>query len=527
MKNRKSLCTPLVVLLSLSLLLSGCAVSGNGGTDAATTVPTQAIMPNLSVTECGSDTEGISLQLLSYELGGEAPYLEVQWKNDTAYEVIYGAHFDIEKKTDAQWVSCAPEDLAAIDIAYLLAPGGANSQTYSLKSFDLSDSGTYRLITSCNVMTGTEESANYRLWVEFTLGETAVSGQIDRDSPLLYGSGEQAFSAQYIRTNGYHDGVDYPIVTVIHSTAELNNYYEKNKNFYDLGRKDTVYSDTTIGFSNACDKYDDAYFEENTLVLVLLEEGSGSVRHSVTNVTKADDGTLVIAIERIMPEVGTCDMAEWHILIELDSSIGVFDESDITVLLNGQDSTRRSKTVSCSHGYANLSIDIPNGWEYEVVEYSEDTASFGICFRPAGQTEGWIRFYYTKFFGVCGTGLKTEEITLNRHSASQGTYDSSKVWDYIVFNQGPGKYVILNEGATQWLAEYASEVMSILDTVVIADGIITEAQAIEIARQKDNAPYDSITADFDLDTGIWTVTMSGDETRTVNIDAFGRIIYLQ
>ena len=40
---------------------------------------------------------------------------------------------------------------------------------------------------------------------------------------------ECGFFAQYVRTDGYHDGVRYPIVTVIRSVPELNAYYEANK----------------------------------------------------------------------------------------------------------------------------------------------------------------------------------------------------------------------------------------------------------------------------------------------------------
>ena len=39
------------------------------------------------------------------------------------------------------------------------------------------------------------------------------------------------FSAQYIRTDGYHEDVRYPIVKIIRSVHELNDYYEKNKDF--------------------------------------------------------------------------------------------------------------------------------------------------------------------------------------------------------------------------------------------------------------------------------------------------------
>jgi len=125
-----------------------------------------------------------------------------------------------------------------------------------------------------------------------------------------------AFSAQYIRTNGYHNGRSYPIVSVIKTKAELTAYYGKYKDEYDLERRENPASDYTIGFLDAVEQYDDAYFNSKLLILVLLEEGSGSNRHLVKEINK-DEGNLNILIERQIPETGTADMAEWHVMVEV------------------------------------------------------------------------------------------------------------------------------------------------------------------------------------------------------------------
>ena len=129
-----------------------------------------------------------------------------------------------------------------------------------------------------------------------------------------------SFEAQYIRTNGYHDGVSYPRVTLIDSAEELNRYYDENRDLYDFSHKEKVYSDTTVGFIDAIEQYDGAWFRDHQLILVLLEEGSGSVRHKVTEVNAGEEP--FVKIKRLVPEVGTDDMAEWHILIGVER---VFD----------------------------------------------------------------------------------------------------------------------------------------------------------------------------------------------------------
>ena len=124
------------------------------------------------------------------------------------------------------------------------------------------------------------------------------------------------FTAQYIRTDGYHEGISYPIITVISSADELENYYNKYKNIYDFASRKDFTGDDTIGFSDAIEKYTEDYFAENFLVILILEEGSGSVRHNIFDVTP-DGG---IRFERKTPEMQTHDMAEWNILIEMKKS---------------------------------------------------------------------------------------------------------------------------------------------------------------------------------------------------------------
>jgi len=125
------------------------------------------------------------------------------------------------------------------------------------------------------------------------------------------------FESQYIRTDGYTDGVSYPITFLINSNEEMNEYYMANKDTYNLQRQEKVYSDTTIGFLDAVDKYNDDYFKDKVLVFVLLEEGSGSTRHVITDV-KHNENYVEIVIKKIVPEVGTEDMAQWHIMVELE-----------------------------------------------------------------------------------------------------------------------------------------------------------------------------------------------------------------
>jgi len=63
-------------------------------------------------------------------------------------------------------------------------------------------------------------------------------------------------------------------------------------------------------------KYSSSFFEDNFLVIVSLQENSGSIRHNVERIDENGD----IVINRLEPEIGTADMAEWNIIIELANS---------------------------------------------------------------------------------------------------------------------------------------------------------------------------------------------------------------
>lgn len=120
-----------------------------------------------------------------------------------------------------------------------------------------------------------------------------------------------------------------------------------------------------------------------------------------------------------------------------------------------------------------LSLEIPEGWEYEKTEYPYSTHSprYCISFWPEGQSEGRISLQYRNgLFGVCGTGLESEDITIGKYKASKGTYDNNDVWSFIIIDNGgdgTDSYVILNEGADLWWDKYGDEAMKILQTVLV------------------------------------------------------------
>ena len=509
-------------ILSVLLLVGLAACNQNVGRHADGII--KADKATIEIGKTYTSFEGMNVQIVNVIWNGEEIKLDVKWNNETSYNVVYGEYYKIEKEMNGKWESCVTLDnLAFNDIGYELRSKSSQKQTYNLTDmFDISENGKYRFATDCSVYENGRgaESTECEMWVEFTvtrIGDT--SGDVKKTFI--------DFQTQYIRTDGYRDGVDYPIVKIIRSVDELNSYYNENKEKYSLERREDPASDSTIGFLDACDKYNAEYFEDQILVMVLLEEGSGSIRHNVDNVKLGSDGKLYISIRRDVPEAGTDDMAEWHILIEPEKDITVANESDVIVYLDGVNPKTQPTTVYESGSYSNITLIIPHDWEYET-ERGSNSGEYCISFWPADQTEGKIKMWYYTAFGVCGTGLEEKEITVGEYEAWQGTYDNKKVWDFISFRGMAGSYVAMNEGADKWWSEYGDEAMQILNSVKLAEGIQTEQQVIDLVKKDVTVEYNQTSARFDTEKGLWTVSFSkkniagGDQVFTITHE--GKII---
>ena len=123
--------------------------------------------------------------------------------------------------------------------------------------------------------------------------------------------------------------------------------------------------------------------------------------------------------------------------------------------------------VSSSHENNYITLEIPEGWEYEVKEYTEPGyQEFGISFWPEGQTEGRLALMCAgESWGVCGTGLTTQDIMIGEYSAIKYIYHSDEFWTFLRLDYPEMNYVVYNEGADIWLNEYGVEAFQILSTV--------------------------------------------------------------
>ena len=139
-------------------------------------------------------------------------------------------------------------------------------------------------------------------------------------------------------------------------------------------------------------------------------------------------------------------------------------ETDSNKMQN-EDSTREAIQGG---PYGRLSLSLPEGWLYE--EYPMDSeelrcGKYGIQFYPEGAGEGCIEVCYAGWFGVCGTGLQSENRKIAGKNTNVGTYDNKEYWDFITFQEDYEGVVAMTISVDDWWKEYGDQVYDILDTL--------------------------------------------------------------
>lgn len=140
-----------------------------------------------------------------------------------------------------------------------------------------------------------------------------------------------AYDAHYIRTDRLEYDGDYPAISIINSKDELNRYCLTYDNHFDLNT-----GDTTASFLDACNEYGANFFENKSLVFIVVTESSGSNRHKVNSVKANSQGELFVDVSSVIPESGDDDMTSWHIMVEVPKENAPEFVNNINAYVDGE-----------------------------------------------------------------------------------------------------------------------------------------------------------------------------------------------
>jgi len=142
--------------------------------------------------------------------------------------------------------------------------------------------------------------------------------------------------------------------------------------------------------------------------------------------------------------------------------------SPLTAPLTPTITVAAPQTASFCYEGDGIALTLPADWDYEITAHDAEIGQFSIAVWPKAQPEAQLELiHYATPFGVCGTGLHTQEVAFSSGlTGSMGTYEDLDSWSYIAFE---GDYVALNQGIGLWWDVYGVQAMEILGSAVFGE----------------------------------------------------------
>jgi len=170
----------------------------------------------------------------------------------------------------------------------------------------------YKVIKYVNLE---DDRIMYKIGTWFMKFDNPINKELKNSSPSSDYT-DMKFDSKNIQTHLYIDDFKSPSVDIIDSVNDIKKY---KKNF----------NDTKL--NSALDEYTSNYFNNKVLVIVTIQESSGSNSNKVDRVYKTGNYKINISVQRKTAEIGTDDMAMWHLLVELDKD-DIGNITDITII---------------------------------------------------------------------------------------------------------------------------------------------------------------------------------------------------
>lgn len=126
---------------------------------------------------------------------------------------------------------------------------------------------------------------------------------------ILLGFNNEDENIKYVRSN-YVEGMN-GLTYIIDSKEELDNYFNTYKDEYGLSHNENSDSER---FEDVIEEYDEEFFVENHLVIILLSAEGSNIRFKVTDY-EVVDGVMNVSIEEVYPLFVQEQMSGMHVLI--------------------------------------------------------------------------------------------------------------------------------------------------------------------------------------------------------------------
>ncbi len=163
----------LAMLLCAVMLLTACQTATENQSESQSLDASQTENDDKNTDMQISFATVISIQSKGITEDNGKVTLEVLWKNETEYEVVYGEAFWVRRNVDGKWVTCEDgEENAFNEIGIVLEPRSEHKKKYNVSNYyDVSKPGDYRLMTECYIHISETETKKGIATAYFSLTE--------------------------------------------------------------------------------------------------------------------------------------------------------------------------------------------------------------------------------------------------------------------------------------------------------------------------------------------------------------------
>ena len=311
----------IVILLALLLLLTGCATQPAKEPDSLTDTQGNAL-PREDLQDQEHYFIGDVMYRTCDHIRGAYMYEPLIFLLQSRQELAENI-----REEDAPALSrYDSEFFEKHDLLILYVETGSGGDRFGLSRLARDTEGTMHLELSLLVDGCTDDVGNWQIAIPVEK-DTLQKGEniAYRELPFGITSYAPLPDVQYIRESvgdsDFHDSHRYyltsPEDVAQFADKYLSPYAEKSSAYYD--------------------SLDNAFFDTQDLLVIPVTEGSGSNRHEVIDLTKDEDGRVTLTILRIIPPIGTCDMAYHQIIIPVEKGLlqanGDLTTDDVTIKL--------------------------------------------------------------------------------------------------------------------------------------------------------------------------------------------------
>ena len=186
-------------------------------------------------------------------------------------------------------------------------------------------------------------------------------------------------------------------------------------------------------------------------------------------------------------------------------------------------------TAEFTHGYVDMALQLPEGWSWETVSDNGSDKTEGIRFYKTADTAvSYTLLCWTGGYGICGTGVTSEELTLANgmkvwQHTEEDTEKGTMVMADIFFEDAPGSYVASPSDTMTtevWNAN-RDELLNILGTVQLGRKSVTMQAAMDAAKAQYTGEYDQVYATYDVS---FSKSAAGAKTDRLVVDAAGKVM---